>query len=102
MQCRNGDVIELIGTGTQIGIRESRRVKGPYILTEADALQGHKFDDVVAWRSGFLDIGFVRLSRMKIHDVPYRSLLPVKIDGLLTAGRCISALTMRVGRVRPV
>ncbi|MHC4586721.1 MAG: FAD-dependent oxidoreductase [Planctomycetota bacterium] len=83
--------IELIGTGTQIGIRETRRVKGPYILTEEDALNGKKFDDVIAWRSGFLDIGFVRLSKMKIHDVPYRAILPEKLDGLLMAGRCISA-----------
>jgi ribulose 1,5-bisphosphate synthetase/thiazole synthase len=83
--------IELIGTGTQMGVRETRRVKGPYVLTEQDAQQGRKFDDVIAWRSGFLDIGFVRLSRMKIHDVPYRSILPVKLDGLLMAGRCISA-----------
>jgi len=83
--------IELIGAGTQIGVRETRRVKGPYILTEEDALQGREFDDVIAWRSGFLDIGFVRLSKMKIHDVPYRAIIPEKLDGLLMAGRCISA-----------
>jgi ribulose 1,5-bisphosphate synthetase/thiazole synthase len=83
--------IELIGTGTQMGVRETRRVKGPYVLTEQDAQEGRKFDDVIAWRSGFLDIGFVRLSKMKIHDVPYRAILPVKLDGLLMAGRCISA-----------
>ncbi|HUS73119.1 MAG TPA: FAD-dependent oxidoreductase [Sedimentisphaerales bacterium] len=83
--------IELIGTGTQIGVRETRRVKGPYVLTEQDALIGRKFDDVIAWRSGFLDIGFVRLSKMKIHDVPYRAIIPHKLDGLLMAGRCISA-----------
>ena len=83
--------IELIGTGTQMGVRETRRVKGPYVLTEQDAQEGRKFDDVIAWRSGFLDIGFVRFSKMKIHDVPYRAILPVKLDGLLTAGRCISA-----------
>jgi ribulose 1,5-bisphosphate synthetase/thiazole synthase len=83
--------IELIGTGTQVGVRETRRVKGPYVLTEQDALSGRKFDDVIAWRSGFLDIGFVRLSRMKIHDVPYRAILPEKLEGLLMAGRCISA-----------
>jgi hypothetical protein len=83
--------IELIGTGTQVGVRETRRVKGQYILTEEDALAGRKFEDVIAWRSGFLDIGFVRLSRMKIHDVPYRSILPEKLEGLLVAGRCISA-----------
>jgi len=28
---------------------------------------------------------------MKIHDVPYRAILPEKLDGLLMAGRCISA-----------
>lgn len=28
---------------------------------------------------------------MKVHDVPYRSLLPEKLEGLLVAGRCISA-----------
>ena len=83
--------VELIGTGTQMGVRETRRVKGPYVLTEQDAQEGRKFDDVIAWRSGFLDIGFVRLSKMKIHDVPYRAILPVKLDGLLMAGRCISA-----------
>ncbi len=83
--------IELIGTGPQLGVRETRRVKGPYILTEEDALSGRKFDDAIAWRSGFLDIGFVRYEQMKIHDVPYRSILPEKLDGLLVAGRCISA-----------
>ena len=83
--------IELIGAGTQMGVRETRRVKGSYILTEDDALEGRTFDDVIAWRSGFLDIGFVRLSKMKIHDVPYRAILPEKLDGLLMAGRCISA-----------
>jgi ribulose 1,5-bisphosphate synthetase/thiazole synthase len=83
--------IELISTGTQMGVRETRRVKGSYVLTEQDALEGRKFHDVIAWRSGFLDIGFVRLSRMKIHDVPYRAILPEKLDGLLMAGRCISA-----------
>jgi len=83
--------IELVGTGTQIGVRETRRVKGGYVLTEKDALEGRTFDDVIAWRSGHLDIGFVRLSRMKIHDVPYRAIVPERLDGLLMAGRCISA-----------
>jgi hypothetical protein len=83
--------IEISGTGTQIGVRESRRIKGLYILTEADAVNGSTFDDVIAWRSGPMDVGFTRLSHMKIHDVPYRALLPEKIDGILVAGRCISA-----------
>ncbi len=83
--------IEISGTGPQIGIRESRRIKGLYILTEEDAVQGSTFDDAIAWRSGAMDIGFTRLSEMKTHDVPYRALLPEHIDGLLVAGRAISA-----------
>ncbi|MCX7044721.1 MAG: FAD-dependent oxidoreductase [Candidatus Sumerlaeota bacterium] len=83
--------IELTGTGPQLGVRETRRVKGVYILTEDDAKNGSKFEDVIAWRSGFLDVGFVRFEKMKIHDVPYRAILPEKIEGLLVAGRCISA-----------
>ena len=82
---------EIVGTSTQIGVRESRRIKGGYLLTEEDALEGRKFDDAIAWRSGWLDVGFVRLSQMKIHQVPYRSLVPEGMDGLLAAGRCISA-----------
>ncbi len=83
--------VEIIATGPQIGVRETRRVKGVYVLTEEDAKEGRKFDDVIAWRSGFLDIGFVRFEKMKIHHVPYRAILPEKLDGLLMAGRCISA-----------
>jgi len=82
---------ELIGTAPQIGVRETRRVKGGYVLTYEDAKTGQTFDDVVAWRSGRLDIGFVRNEAIKTHDVPYRAILPETTDGLLTAGRCISA-----------
>ncbi len=82
---------QLANTAPQVGVRETRRIKGLYLLSEEDAKQGTRFDDAVAWRSGFLDIGFVRYERMKVHDVPYRSLLPVKVEGLLASGRCISA-----------
>jgi hypothetical protein len=84
--------IELVAAGDQIAVRETRRLKGEYVLTEDDAYSGRKFDDVIAWRSGYLDLmGLMPLTDMKIHDVPYRSILPVKVDGLLTGGRCISA-----------
>jgi hypothetical protein len=83
--------VQLAATGAQVGVRETRRVRGLYILTERDALDGNRFEDAVAWRSGYLDIGFVRWEPMKVHDVPYRALVPEKLDGLLVAGRCISA-----------
>ncbi|MHC4636418.1 MAG: FAD-dependent oxidoreductase [Planctomycetota bacterium] len=82
---------ELINTGPQIGIRESRRLKGVYVISEEDAVTGRKFDDTIAWRSGAIDVGGgVYDAKMKVHDVPYRAILPEKIDGLLAAGRCLS------------
>jgi hypothetical protein len=86
--------IEWIGAGPQVSVRETRRVKGVYVLTEEDAMSGRAFDDAVAWRSGYLDPGGqkgAKFVKMMVHDVPYRAILPVKLDGLLMAGRCISA-----------
>jgi hypothetical protein len=82
---------ELICTGPQIGVRESRRIKGLYILAEHDAATGKKFEDIVAWRSGQIDVGGgVYDADMKVLNVPYRAILPEKVDGLLAAGRCMS------------
>jgi hypothetical protein len=86
--------IEWSGAGPQVSVRESRRVKGVYVVTEEDAMTGRTFEDAIAWRSGFLDLGGQRggkYIKMQVHDVPYRAILPEKLDGLLTAGRCISA-----------
>ncbi len=83
--------IELVATSPQIAVRETRRVKGEYVLTEEDAASGRTFEDVIAWRSGYLDLMGYKFTDMKVHDVPYRAILPEKVDGLLTAGRCISA-----------
>ena len=86
--------IEWGAAGPQVSVRESRRVKGVYVITEEDAMSGRTFADTIAWRSGFLDLGGQKggkYVKMRIHDVPYRSILPEKIDGLLMAGRCISA-----------
>jgi ribulose 1,5-bisphosphate synthetase/thiazole synthase len=92
--------IELIATGPQMGVRESRRVKGVYVLTEQDALAGKVFEDAVAWRAGFVDQGGtkgIENYRMKIHDVPYRALVPEKVDGMLMGGRCISTTHVAAG-----
>jgi hypothetical protein len=86
--------IEWGTAGPQVSVRETRRVKGVYLLTEEDAMGARQFEDAVAWRSGHLDPGGekgVPLIRMKVHDVPYRALLPEKLEGMLVGGRCISA-----------
>jgi ribulose 1,5-bisphosphate synthetase/thiazole synthase len=83
--------IEMVGTSSRIAVRETRRLKGLYILTEEDAAKGNTFEDTIGWRSGYLDLMGYKFTDMRIHDVPYRALLPEKVDGLLTAGRSISA-----------
>ncbi|KQL45881.1 FAD-dependent oxidoreductase [Brevibacillus choshinensis] len=84
--------------GTQIGIRETRRISGEYSLTIEDVVQGRKFSDVIA-RSGYpVDIhdpsgkGVIaaEIEGDGAYDIPYRCLLPQTIENLLAAGRCIS------------
>ena len=88
----------LINTAAHIGIRESRRIRGDYCLTGDDVLGGAHFDDAVARGIYLLDIHnpaeIAKPSALILLDqpysIPYRCLLPVGIDGLLVAGRCIS------------
>ncbi|NLO05740.1 MAG: FAD-dependent oxidoreductase [candidate division WS1 bacterium] len=82
----------------QIGIRESRRIMGDYLLTVDDVLEAHKFDDGIARGSYSVDIhnpagtGTVikRLPPGEAYDVPYRCITPRGFDNLLIAARCIS------------
>jgi hypothetical protein len=82
----------------QIGIRESRRIVGHYLLTKDDVVQGRKFGDVIA-RSGYpIDIhdpsgkGVTAsfISGDGAYDIPYGCLLSMNVPNLLAAGRCIS------------
>ncbi|NOU91727.1 FAD-dependent oxidoreductase [Paenibacillus sp. LMG 31456] len=83
----------------QAGVRESRRIKGAYTLTEQDVLGLKQFDDVVAQAHYMIDIHdpqgngthIVHLNKGTSYDIPYRCLLPDKVSNLLVAGRCISA-----------
>jgi hypothetical protein len=86
-------------TAAQIGIRESRRVKGLYELTEDDVLSCRPFADAIARAHYAIDIhnpsggGTVikHLPPDKWYEIPYRCLVPVAVDNLIVAGRCISA-----------
>jgi hypothetical protein len=83
-------------TPTQIGLRESRRIIGDYILTEEDMLTGAQFEDAILRdRIGEWDISDKGLlidtaSMSPPFEIPYRCIVPHKLDGLLVAGRCIS------------
>ncbi|HVA33877.1 MAG TPA: FAD-dependent oxidoreductase [Candidatus Baltobacteraceae bacterium] len=88
----------IAATGTQVGIRESRRIVGRYTLTRDDVLQARTFDDAVARSAYPIDIhnpsgkGTTthRLPQGQSYEIPYRCMVPVDREQLLVAGRCIS------------
>ena len=82
-----------------MGVRESRRVMGDYVLSVEDLRVGRRFEDVIVHKANFtVDIhnpdggGQAEGLAEVVHpyDIPYRSLVPLKIDGLLLSGRNIS------------
>lgn len=88
----------IAATATQIGIRESRRIVGVYTLTRDDVLEARRFDDAVARSAYPIDIhnpsgtgtATHRLRPGESYEIPYRCLVPAKVERLLVAGRCIS------------
>lgn len=129
----------LIDTGTLLGVRESRRVMGEYVITTADIASGRRFDDAITTSGHGYDlhnpdgVGNIKWAEMVVdgekryvgcgggygsswfppggrealsdywgnkgaeikrkqrYDIPYRALVPLKVDNLLVAGRCLSA-----------
>jgi hypothetical protein len=89
----------LIGTGPQIGVRETRRIVGHYVLTGEDVLSCRKFDDQIAEASYCIDIHLPGSTGDIIHylppgqcyGIPYRCLVAKEVDNLLVPGRALSA-----------
>jgi hypothetical protein len=103
----------ILDSAAHIGIRETRRIVGEYVLTEDDIVQGQSFVDSIAvdchrnnpgGEKGHSPDGGegsetdedvrVRIAPLVTYEIPYRSLVPKRIDNLLVAGRCISATHM--------
>lgn len=79
-----------------LGVRETRHVCGEYTLTGPDALNGTHFADSIAADASALDIhdpkgSDVDFRGMRPYEIPYRCLVPLGIEQMLVAGRCISA-----------
>jgi hypothetical protein len=99
----------LSDSAPRLGLRETRRIRGRYRLTEGDVLEGRRFDDGICraawpielhvadgrteWR--FLDDGLW-------YAVPYRCLLPDGIENLAVVGRCVSASREAFASVRVI
>ncbi len=77
--------------GMTIGIRDSRKIVAAYNMTEADVRGEARFDDTIGVYPEFIDGGGVLIlpTTGRYMQVPYRSMLPVGIEGLLVAGRAI-------------
>ncbi len=102
----------VVTTGVQIGVRESRRLVGEYILSTKDVQRGHKFADGIArgyfpidihsptGKEGYVPGGSTWTELEDSYDIPYRCCLPEKVEGLLVAGRCIAASHEAVGSTR--
>lgn len=109
----------LVASGVQIGVRETRRIVGDYVLTLEDYLARRSFPDEIARNAYYIDI---HLSRRQweqqagrpidwdarvhpyrpgeSHGVPYRCLVPRGARRLLVAGRCISTDRAVQGSIR--
>lgn len=90
----------LVASGEQLGIRETRRIQGDYMLTVDDFIAARSFPDDIARNAYYIDIHlatsksdmtFNHLPPGVSHGVPYRVMLPVGIRNLWVAGRSVSS-----------
>ena len=109
----------LLDTAPMVGIRETRRIVGEYTLTKEDVLGVRKFEDTIGKNAYNIDVHLSPEEKAKIkipkgyiyppdiflkpgthYDIPYRCLVPKKVENLLVAGRCISATREAQGSIR--
>ncbi len=89
----------ILSTALQIGIRESRKVEGDYLLTVDDLKALARFEDGIAVANYDIDIhsptgggtDHYYFGAGEWYEIPYRCLTPRGMDNLLIAGRCISS-----------
>jgi hypothetical protein len=88
----------IVEIAPQIGIRETRRIRGAYMLSEADILGCADFEDAIgvngwpveAHIKGDVRFVFTEPGTRGYNQVPYRIIVPERIDNLFVAGRCAS------------
>lgn len=104
----------ITATAPFLGIRETRRIKGDYVITVEDYLMRKSFDDEIGRNCYHIDVhdsktfysdggGKKKRERYKAgesHGIPYRALVPEKLDNLLVAGRAVSCERQVQGSIR--
>lgn len=88
----------VLDAGATLGVRESRRITGEYVLTKQDVVSSARFDDAIgccAWPMEDHAAGratrWLWLEPGTYYQIPFRALLPRGVDNLLVAGRCASS-----------
>ena len=105
-----------LSSGFQIGVRESRRLKGEYTLTQDDLIQGRRFDDAIVVGGYPVDIHPPTAADQKEalssaetghsipqgqkYEIPYRCLITTQMRNLIATGRCLSAEHEALAAVR--
>ena len=101
------EAMELVATGSLLGIRETRRIMGDYVLNLEDFKARAVFPDEIGRYSYPVDIHIarpdqasfnkfmkefttLRLGQGESYGIPYRVLTPRGLDNVLTTGRCVS------------
>ncbi len=92
------EAAQFAGVAPRIGIRETRRVVGEYLLSGEDVLAGRRFPDAIGRGAHEIDVHGAGLEHRRevipgggTYDLPFRSLVPRGLANLLVAGRCFSA-----------
>ncbi len=89
----------VVDTPPQLGIRETRRITGPYQLSEEDVLTCADFSDTIgvngwpieAHMAGRVEWKWPPIPQSRgFCQMPYRMILPLKVKNLQVAGRCAS------------
>lgn len=88
-----------------LGVRETRHIHGEYTLTAHDVLKGTAFEDTIAVDVSAFDVHApkgedVDFQGLQPYEIPYRCMVPMGVEQLLVAGRCISADHVAHGRSR--
>ncbi|MFC0526098.1 FAD-dependent oxidoreductase [Phytohabitans kaempferiae] len=97
----------LLEIAPMLGIRESRRIMGDYVLTTDDVQAGRTFDDGVAVGAYHIDIhtpdgSWVDSRSVRPYDIPLRALTVRGVENLFVAGKCMSASHEAIGSTRVI
>jgi glycine/D-amino acid oxidase-like deaminating enzyme len=92
-------------SGVQVGVRQTRQARGTQTLMNDDVLQARKFSDGVARSPWPIELHTGSRPRVEwvlddFYEVPYGCFVPQRGEGLLVAGRCLSAQHEAVASAR--